>query len=133
MTRTRAFLAVLAALVALNAVLLLAQPSLALTTTIRSFLFGPNLVRAEAVVLIDGQVRVYRADVGRITAARAGTLRLLERDGTVVTMQVAPGAQITVNGQPARFADLRRGMRAFTARNGDRGVEIVEAFGRRRG
>ena len=82
--------------------------------------------------MVDGEIPVHGADSGRITAARAGMLRLLERDGTVVTLPVAPGAQITINRQPARFADLRRGMRAFTARNGDRGVEIVEAFGRRR-
>jgi hypothetical protein len=129
--RSTVLLAVLAAALALNAGLLLAQPGLALPRSLASFFFGPNLVRAEAVLIVDHELRDYRIDRGRITAVRAGGLRLRERDGTVVTTSVAPGATVTINGQPARLAELRRGMNATVVRNGDQPAETIEASGRR--
>jgi hypothetical protein len=61
---------------------------------------------------------------------RRGRLRIFESDGRVVNVQVAPDARIEVNGRPAPFAALRRGMRATVVRDGERAAEIVLATGR---
>jgi hypothetical protein len=103
------------------------QPALAMPPRLASFLYGPRMVRAEAIVQTDGAPRLLRVDQGRITAARGGMLRLRERDDTVVMLEVSASAEITLNGRPARFTDLQRGMHATTVREGDAPAHLVAA------
>ena len=119
------------ALLLVNAVLLAAQPGLALTgalpRSLGDYFFGPKLVRAEVLVKDAAALRVYRVDRGVIRSKAGGTLLLRERDGTVVTIPVAPGASITIGGQPAPYASLRRGMVATVIREGDAAATEVRA------
>lgn len=103
------------------------QPALAMPPRLAAFLYGPRMVRAEAIVQKDGGPRLLRLDQGRITAVRGSTLRLRERDDTTVTFDVSPSAEITLNGRPARLTDLQRGMHATTVREGDAPAHIVVA------
>jgi hypothetical protein len=114
-------------LVALGALLALgAVPSgLAAQRTLVSSLFGAKLVRADVVVLEGGAARALRVDRGRVTAVGGGTLRLLERDGTAVTVAVASDAAITTRGRPGRLADLRRGQNVTVVREGDAAASFV--------
>jgi hypothetical protein len=120
-----------AALLLVNAVLLAAQPGLALTgslpRSLGDYFFGPKLVRAEVLVKDATALHVYRVDRGVIRSKAGGTLLLRERDGTVVTIPVAPGASITIGAQPASYSSLRRGMVATVIREGDAAATEVRA------
>src|SRR6187455_972194 len=120
--RSKALWAV-AALLVVNAVLLAAQPGLALTNVLPNqlgnYFFGPKLVRAEVLVKDGGALHDYRVDRGTIRNKAGGTLTLLERDGSLVPIAVAPTASITLNGRPIAYSDLRRGMVATVIRDGD--------------
>lgn len=116
-----------AALLAVNATLLVAQPGLALPGSLGSYFFGPKLVRAEVLVKDAGVLHDYRVDRGTIRAKAGGTLTLLERDGTVVAIPVAPTAAITIGGQAASYSALRRGMVATVIRDGDAPANEVRA------
>jgi hypothetical protein len=126
-TRRQQGLWVVAALLALNATLFVAQPGLALPGSLGSYFFGPKLVRAEVLVKDGGVLHDYRVDRGTIRSKAGGTLTLLERDGTVVAIPVAAGAAITIGGQPAAYAALRRGMVATVIRDGDAPANEVRA------
>jgi hypothetical protein len=82
-------------------------------------LFGAGFIRAEIVTRGGGTLHDYRVDRGRIRQVRPGAVTLRELDGTMVTIPVAAGAQIKVDGHPADYAELRRGMQAITVRDGD--------------
>jgi hypothetical protein len=125
-TRSKALWA-LAALLLVNATLLLAQPGLALPGSLGNYFFGPKLVRAEVLVKDGGVLHDYRVDRGAIRSKAGGTLTLLERDGTLVQIQVAPTASITLGGRPVAYADLRRGMVATVIRDGDAPASEVRA------
>lgn len=130
--KRRLVVAGLTALLALNALLFLIQPGLAIPGSLANYFFGPGMIRAE-VVLRDGEgLHAYRLDQGRIVrlAPKRSGLRIFESDGRVVNIKVAPDARIEVNGRPAPFAALRRGMRATVVRDGERAAEIVLATGR---
>ena len=126
-TRRGKALWVVAALLAVNATLLVAQPGLALPGSLGNYFFGPKLVRAEVVVKDGGVLHDYRIDRGVIRNKADGTLTLLERDGTVVAIPVAPTAAITLNGRPIGYAALRRGMVATVIRDGDAPASEVRA------
>ena len=116
-----------AALLAVNATLLVAQPGLALPGSLGNYFFGPKLVRAEVLVKDGGALHDYRVDRGTIRNKAGGTLTLLERDGSLVPIPVAAGASITIGGRPAAYADLRRGMVATVIRDGDAPATEVRA------
>lgn len=116
-----------AALLALNAILFVAQPGLALPGSLGAYFFGPKLVRAEVLVKDGGVLHDYRVDRGTIRAKSPGTLSVLERDGSLVPIPVAPAASITLEGRPAAFADLRRGMVVTVIRDGDAPATEVRA------
>jgi hypothetical protein len=126
-TRRGKALWVVAALLAVNATLLVAQPGLALPGSLGNYFFGPKLVRAEVVVKDGGVLHDYRIDRGVIRNKADGTLTLLERDGTLVAIPVAPTAAITLNGRPIGYAALRRGMVATVIRDGDAPANEVRA------
>ena len=128
--RSKALWAV-AALLLVNAVLLAAPMGLALPGSLPgslgSYFFGPKLVRADVLVKDGGALHLYRVDRGLIRSKANGSLVLRERDGSLVTVAVAPGASITVHGQPAPYAALRKGMVATVIRDGDAPATEVRA------
>jgi len=117
-----------ALLLALNAVLFVAQPGLALPGSLGSYFFGPKLVRAEVLVKDGSVLHDYRIDRGVIRAKSDGTLSVLERDGSLVTIPVAPTASITIGGRPTVFSALRRRMVVTVIRDGDAAATEVRAF-----
>jgi hypothetical protein len=118
MKRRTLFLAAFAALLTLNAVLLLVQPGFALPNALTSYLLGPKMVKAE-IVLKDGSgLHDYRLDQGKIRAVGSSSVTLLERTGELVTIPVGPGTRITVGGRTVSLAALKRGMRATAMREG---------------
>ena len=127
--RSKALWAV-AALLAVNAVLLAAQPGFALPGSLGSYFFGPKLVRAEVLVKESDGLHDYRVDRGVIRDKSPGSLTLRERDGTLVTIAVAPTAFVTLRGRPSSFAALRRGMVATVIRDGDAPASEIRAVGR---
>src|SRR5688572_12239436 len=128
-TRSKA-LWVVAALLLVNAVLLAAQPGLALPSSLGNYFFGPKLVRAEVLMQDGGTLHDYRIDRGTIRAKAPGSLTLRERDGTLVTISVSPTASITRHGRPLPFSQLRRGMVATVIRDGDAPAIEVRVSGR---
>jgi hypothetical protein len=108
-----------AALLALNAVLLAEGAGLALPGSLGTYFFGPKLVRAEVLIKDGGALHDYRVDRGVIRAKSTATLSILERDGTVVSISVSPAAAITLEGRPTSFAALRRQMVVTVIRDGD--------------
>lgn len=127
MRRRRTAVWAFAMLLALNAVLLVAQPGLALPGSLGSYFFGPKLVRAEVLVKDGGVLHDYRIDRGVIRAKSDGTLSVLERDGSLVTIPVAPAASITIGGLPATFSALRVRMLVTVIRDGDAAATEVRA------
>jgi hypothetical protein len=116
-----------AALLALNGALLAEGAGLALPGSLGTYFFGPKLVRAEVLVKDGGVLHDYRVDRGVIRAKSPGTLSLLERDGSVVSIAVAPTATITLDGRPIAFSALRRPMVATVIRDGDSPATEVRA------
>jgi hypothetical protein len=113
----------IAALLAVNAVLLAAQPGFArsgaLPGSLANYFFGSKLIRAEVLVKDGGVLHGYRIDRGVIRSKADGTLTLRERDATLVAIPISPTASIRVRGRPASYAALRRGMTATVIREGD--------------
>ena len=91
-------------------------------------LFGPGLIRAEAIVRQGGVVHDYRVDRGRVRAVLrpTQTLVLREADGTIATIPVAPDARIELGRRVVNFAAVRRGMQATTLREGGSAATRVQ-------
>jgi len=121
---------IVAALLALNALLFVAQPGLALPGSLAGYFFGPKMIRAEVILKDAGVLHDYRLDRGRVRAVSAGSLTLLERDGTLVVVPVAPDADVRLNGRVVPLSALRRGMVAMTVRDGGAPASTVRAVGR---
>ena len=119
-----------AALLAVNAVLLAAQPGLAIPGSLGGYFFGPKLVRAEVLVNDAGVLHDYRIDRGVIRAKAPGSLTLRERDGSLQTIAISANASITSGGRPVPFSLLRRGMTATVIRDGDAPAIEVRVAGR---
>jgi hypothetical protein len=119
---------IVAGLLALNAVLFAAQPGLALPNALAGYFFGPKMIRAEVVLKDAGVLHDYRLDRGRVRAVSAGSLTLLERDGTLVVVPVATDADVRLNGRSVQLTALRRGMTAMTVRDGGQPAATVRAF-----
>jgi hypothetical protein len=92
-----------------------------------NFFFGPKLVRAEVITNEGGTIHDYRVDRGRIRAVTAASLTLFEKDGTLVTVPVAPTADIRLDGVTVPLTRLRRGFVATTVRDGAASASIVIA------
>ena len=101
-------------------------------SSLGSYFFGPKLVRAEVVMNEAGTIHDYRVDRGKIRGITRGSLSLtlFERDGTLVTVSVAPNANITLGGVTVPFNRLRRGFTATTVRDGAAAASIVQATAR---
>ena len=96
------------------------------------FFLGPRMVRAEAVLLIDGQLKDFRIDRGKLKSLpRGGSLELRELDGTIQVVPVSPTALVTINGQAVPLGALRRGMVVTTVREGSGPATQVSVDGPR--
>ena len=130
MTRRTFTLLVVAALLALNATLLLVQSGLALPGSLAAHLLGPKMVKAEIVVKEGKTTYDYRIDQGKIRAVSSTSVTLWERTGEVVTIPVSPGARVTLGGKTVLLTALKKGMRVQTVRNGGAPADTVQAFRR---
>ena len=130
MTRRTFTLLVVAALLALNATLLLVQSGLALPGSLAAHLLGPKMVKAEIVVKEGKTTYDYRIDQGKIRAVSSTSVTLWERTGEVVTIPVSPGARVTLGGKTVLLTALKKGMRVLTIRNGGAPADTVQAFRR---
>jgi hypothetical protein len=125
-TVTRRRFALLAvALLALNTFLWVAQTGFALPQALIDRFFGPRMIRAEVVVQnATTGVRDFRIDRGRIVAASGESITLRERDGTVVTIQVAANARINGGSR------LRPGLRVLVVRQANSPAHLIQVEGR---
>jgi hypothetical protein len=105
----------------------LVQSSAAGPGALGDFFFGPKVVRAEVITKDAAGIHDYRVDRGRIRLVAPGSLTLRERDGTLVTVPVAPTATVHLDGVRVRFARLRRGFVATTVRDGSAAASEVVA------
>jgi hypothetical protein len=123
----RRFAVLAIALVALNAFFWLAQGGFALPQGLIDRFFGPRMIRAEVVVQSPtGPVRDYRLDRGQITAVDAGSVTLRERDGTLITIQIAPNARVVGLNRGGDTSRLRLGMRVLVVRQANRPANMVQ-------
>jgi hypothetical protein len=124
-TKTRFAVAVAAAALALNAALWLAQAGLSLPVSLANSFFGPKMVRAEVYVKAGGVLHDYFVDRGKITkitpatVTQPATLTILERDGSLVTVPVAPSAAIQLGNKTVVFRRLKARMNVLTVRDGE--------------
>ena len=123
MRRTLGF----AAAAATIAGLALAQGGAASLTSLGNFFFGPKLVRAEVITSEAGVIHDYRVDRGRIRLVTASSLTLAEKDGTIVSVPVAPTASVTLAGRSVLLRQLKRGFTATTVRDGSASASTVIA------
>ena len=128
----RRFALLAVVLVALNGFFWLAQSGFALPQALIDRFFGPRMVRAEVVVQSGrGIVRDYRIDRGQIAAAAPGSITLRERDGTLVTIQVAANARIVGLGRLIDASQLRLNMRVLVFRQANMPANLIQVEGRR--
>ena len=78
--------------------LVLVQTGAAGMRSLGNDFFGPKLVRAEVITSEGGAIHDYRVDRGRIRSVAPGSLTLLEKDGTLVSVPVAATADVTLRG-----------------------------------
>ena len=78
-------------------------------TSVSTYLLGPKMIRAEIIVKGSSTTpHDYRLDRGKLLKRyTAGTLNLLERDGTKTPVKVASGARVILNGLPSTLRRLR--------------------------
>ncbi len=68
----------------------------------------PGWTHVSVNVIVHRVAHTLVYDRGRVIGVGGSSVTLRERDGTVWVIQVAPGAQITIDGQPAALAQVRR-------------------------
>ena len=114
----------LACVAALAAPALGARP---VPASVSAYLLGPKLIRAEIVVKLNG-LHDYRLDRGKLLKRySAGSLNLLERDGTKTSIKVAPGARVFLNGTLSTLKRLRAGTQVAVSHDGDLPANAVFA------
>jgi len=97
-------------------------------TPMTKYLLGAKMIRGEVVVKRTGGQRDYRLDRGKLTKRyAAGSLTLLERDGTKTPVSVASTAKVVLNGLPSTLRRLRAGMQIAVWHIGDQPANNVLA------
>jgi hypothetical protein len=91
------------------------------------YFFGPNLVRADIALFVQGSAHLFRVDRGRVKSVSIDSITVRERDGTQVMIPVAPGATVRVNGRLSTLAGLRKRHVVLTIRDGDSPASCVLA------
>lgn len=92
-------------------------------------LFSGRLLRAE-IGFKDTALHDFLLDRGRIKQINGPTLTLREGDGSFVTVATSPTVRVKINGKPASYASLHRGMMATTMHDGDKPADQIWASGR---
>jgi hypothetical protein len=96
-----------------------------------SFLLGPRMLRAEiALKTPDNAVHDFLLDRGRIRQVNGANIILREADATIVTVSTSPFARVKLNGKPASYAQLRKGMMATTMHDGSKPTDQIWATGK---
>jgi hypothetical protein len=129
MTRRRRFLFLATALIAVNSFFWLAQSGFALPQAIINQFFGGKMIRSEVLISTPAGTQDWRIDRGVITAISGTAVTLLEKDATVVSLQIDPNARVQ---GPARFASvgqLRRRLRVVIYRQADQPATLVQVEG----
>lgn len=90
-----------------------------------------GFTHAEINVRIRKQPHTLILDLGRLMAIEPAGLVLLESDGSVVTVPIAPTTLITLNGRPAIAAQLHRRLMVETMRIDGGAAVRVRAVGLR--
>jgi predicted membrane metal-binding protein len=131
MRKSKRFYVALLAILALNAFFWLATTGFSLPPKLAAYFLGPRMIRAEVVLRdANGVFHDYRFDQGTIRAVNRRDLQLkvLERDGQLVTLQIAPNAQVKLNGRLSTLGALRRGYRVSVTRDKDAPAHSVLAY-----
>ena len=129
MNRKR-FMLLAVALVAVNSFFWLAQGGFALPRAFIDQYFGPRMIRAEVVVQTPAGSDDYLIDRGVIRAVTPGTIMLKEKDGRMVTVDIAPSATVTGAGGRTRGTGvLRVGVRVLILRLANAPAESIQVEG----
>ena len=75
----------------------------------------------------NGRPHTQIFDRGRVQSVSGSSLTLRERDGIVVTIQVAPNATVRVNGQAGSLSQIAPGYQALTRGTDGRPAQLVRA------
>ena len=127
MRRTSIAIVTLCVLLAANIAVGAMRSESALPRALGPYFVGPAMLRAEIVTKDAMGIHDWRLDRGRVRALTATSVTLRERDGTIVTIPVAPTTRVILNGRNTTFAALRRGMIALVARDGEAPAELIQA------
>jgi hypothetical protein len=92
-------------------------------------MLGPKAIRGEIAVRGGGPTpRDFHFDRGKLVKRYAvGSLILLERDGTAVTVKVSASTRVTLNGRPSTLHALRAGMQIAVTHQDDLAADAVYA------
>jgi hypothetical protein len=106
---SRRFVLLAGVLVALNVVLWFAAPGLALRKAVVDELFGPKLIRAEAIDSCGrGCTLDWRVDRGVITSVNSTQVTLREADGRVQSIPLASTTKVIRYGSRLPLSALAR-------------------------
>ena len=125
----RRFMYLAVAFVALSSYFGLAGGGMALSQAVISRFFGNSMVRAEVLVQNGGAVQDWRIDRGVITAISGSSITVQERDGTSVTVQVSPTAQVQGPYKFATVPQLKRRLRVVLYHQANLPAELVQVEG----
>jgi hypothetical protein len=126
----RRFMLLAVALVAVNSFFWLAQGGFALPRAFIEQYFGSRMIRAEVVVQTPAGSDDYLIDRGVIRAVTPGTIILKEKDGRMVTVEIAPSASVTgAAGRTRGTGVLRVGVRVLVLRLANAPAESIQVEG----
>ena len=128
-TRRRRFLFLATALIAVNSFFWIAQSGFALPQAIINQFFGGRMIRSEVLISTPAGTQDWRIDRGVITAISGTAVTLLEKDATVVSLQIDPNARIQGPARFASVAQLRRRLRVVIYRQADQPATLVQVEG----
>jgi hypothetical protein len=129
MNRKR-FMLLAVALVAVNSFFWLAQGGFALPRALIDQYFGSRMIRAEVVVQTSTGSDDYLIDRGVIRAVTPATIMLKEKDGRMVSIDIAPSATVTGAGGRTRGTGvLRVGVRVLVLRLANAPAESIQVEG----
>jgi hypothetical protein len=129
MNRKR-FMLLAVALVAVNSFFWLAQGGFALPRAFIDQYFGTRMIRAEVVVQTSIGADDYLIDRGVIRTVAPGSITLKEKDGRMVTIDIAPSATVTGPGGRTRGTGvLRIGVRVLILRLANAPADTIQVEG----
>ena len=126
----RRFALLAVTLVALNSFFWLAQGGFALPAGLIDRFFGPRMIRAEVIVGGLNAVNDFRIDRGVITSTAPGEITLRERDGTIVTIPVAPSTVVVGRLAITTVGQLRPPMHVLVVRKANAPAQKIQVEGR---